>query len=48
MQVILLGLYNGQRLYREPSRDIVTYARSVEVWLAVLLPTQRLRLLMIA
>lgn len=32
LQVILLGLYNGQRLDAEPSRDIVTYARSVEVW----------------
>ena len=31
IQVILLGLYNGQRLDAEPSRDIVTYARSVEV-----------------
>jgi NAD(P)H-nitrite reductase large subunit len=29
-KVILLGLYNGQRLDAEPSRDIVTYARSVE------------------
>ena len=32
LQVILLGLYNGQRLDAEPSRDIVTYARSMEVW----------------
>lgn len=30
-QVILLGLYNAQRLDAEPSRDIITYARSVEV-----------------
>ncbi len=31
LQVILLGLYNGQRLDHEPSRDVVTYSRSVEV-----------------
>lgn len=29
-KVILLGLYNAQRLDAEPSRDIITYARSVE------------------
>jgi hypothetical protein len=27
LQVVLLGLYNGQRLEHEPSDDIITYSR---------------------
>ena len=30
LQVVLLGLYNGQRLEHEPNRDVVTYSRTVE------------------
>ena len=28
-KVVLLGLYNGQRLASEPAEDIVTYARTL-------------------
>ena len=34
-KVILLGLYNGQGLDREPESDIVTYSRETQVRLAV-------------
>ena len=38
-RIVLLGLYNGQRLQEEPDSDIVTYTRSTEVcapsWAAV-------------
>lgn len=31
LQVVLLGLYNGQRLEREPETDLVSYSRVTEV-----------------
>ena len=34
-RIVLLGLYNGQRLHDEPDSDIVTYTRSTEVSHAV-------------
>ena len=30
MQVVLLGLYNGQRLENEPESDFVSYSRVTE------------------
>lgn len=30
-KVVLLGLYNGQRLEQEPESDMVTYSRATEV-----------------
>lgn len=30
MQVVLLGLYNGQRLENEPAEDMVSYSRVLE------------------
>ena len=30
-QVVLLGLYNGQRLESEPAADLVSYSRVTEV-----------------
>lgn len=30
-KVVLLGLYNGQRLEQEPEKDIVIYSRESEV-----------------
>lgn len=30
-KVVLLGLYNGQRLEKEPEADMVTYSRATEV-----------------
>ena len=30
-QVVLLGLYNGQRLEHEPEEDMVTYSRALKV-----------------
>lgn len=32
-KVVLLGLYNGQKLDQEPDTDLVTYARATEVGL---------------
>lgn len=31
-KVILLGLYNGQGLDKEPESDMITYSRALEVW----------------
>ncbi len=34
-KVVLLGLYNGQRLHQEPEEDMVTYSRTTQVCLLV-------------
>ena len=36
-KVVLLGLYNGQRLEQEPESDMVIYSRATEVSFACLL-----------
>ena len=41
MQVVLLGLYNGQGLEAEPEQDIAIYSRACEVlFLPILLALQ--------
>ena len=42
-RIVLLGLYNGQRLHGEPDSDIVTYTRSTEVRTAVKLSLVQFR-----
>ena len=43
LKVVLLGLYNGQKLDAEPESDLVSYSRAAEARSLPLVPCQLLR-----